>query len=109
MFKRIARNGGALFYEFDGEIVAISLINPRYGILNALNVSPTHREHGLGSAILNFLIPNFVRAIESKVSWFEKRGYRKIGKLKKGVSLNTQVMARSALFELAGNLRKAWV
>lgn len=103
-----ANNGGALFYELDGEAVAVSLINPHYGILLALNVRPEHRGHGLGEAILNFLVPNFARVVENKVPWFEKRGYRKIGSLKRGISLNTQLMARSALFDLAGNLRKAW-
>jgi GNAT superfamily N-acetyltransferase len=103
-----ATNGGALFYELDGFAVAVSLINPHYGILLALNVRPEHRSHGLGAAIVNFLVPNFVRAIESKVEWFERLGYKRIGKLKRGISLNTQLMARAALFSLAGNLRKAW-
>jgi hypothetical protein len=57
---------------------------------------------------VRFLIPNFVRAIEDKVPWFEWLGYRRIGKMKRGISLNTQVLARAALFDLAGNLRKAW-
>lgn len=105
---RNANNGGALFYELDGAAVAVSLINPHYGILLALNVRPEHRGHGLGDAIVKFLVPNFVRAIESKVEWFERRGYKRIGKLKRGISLNTQLMARAALFSLAGNLRKAW-
>ncbi len=103
-----ATNGGALFYELDGEAVAVSLINPHYGILLALNVRPEHRGHGLGDAILKYLVPNFARVVENKIEWFEKRGYRRIGKLKCGISLKTQVMARSALFSLAGNLRKAW-
>jgi hypothetical protein len=76
--------------------------------LLALNVIPSHRGHGLGAAIVRFLIPNFVRAIETKVKWFEKLGYKRIGKMKKGISLNTQVLARAALFDLAGNLQKAW-
>lgn len=103
-----ARNGGALFYDFHGAPVAVSLINPRYGILLALNVRPEHRAHGLGAAIVNFLMPNFVRALESKVPWFEKLGYVSVGKLKRGIRLNTQVMARGALFTLAGRLAQAW-
>ena len=105
---RNASQGGAIFYEFAGQRIAVSLVNPRYGILLALNVHPSHRGHGLGAAIVRFLIPNFVRAIESKCEWFESLGYRRIGKMKRGISLNTQVMARVALFDLAGNLRKAW-
>ncbi len=107
-FHKNAKNGGALFYELDGAAVAVSLINPHLGILLALNVRTEHRAHGLGAAIVNFLMPNFVRALESKVPWFEKLGYRSVGKLKRGVTLNTQVMARAALFDLAGKLAQAW-
>lgn len=107
-FTRNSTNGGALFYELDGEAVAVSLINPHYGILLALNVSEAHRGHGLGGAIVNFLVPNFVRALEDKAAWFEARGYRRISTIKRGIRLNTQLMARSALFTLAGKLRKAW-
>lgn len=106
--KRNATNGGALFYELDGAAIAVSLVNPHLGILLALNVLPAHRAHGLGAAILSFLVPNFARVVESKIEWFERRGYKRIGKLKQGITLNTQVMARAALFSLAGNLRKAW-
>lgn len=101
-------NGGALFFSCGGEIVAVSLINPHHGILLAMNVAPKHRGHGLGSAILNFLMPNFARVIESKVEWFAKRGYKPIGALRKGIRLNTQVMARAALFELAGKISAAF-
>lgn len=107
-FERNAANGGALFYLFGGEIAAVSLINPHYGILLALNVRPAHRSHGLGGAVVRFLVPNFVRALEDKVPWFERRGYRCVGKLKKGISLNTQLMVREALFTLAGKITKAW-
>lgn len=103
-----ALNGGALFYDWNGAPIAVSLINPHYGILLALNVVPTHRAHGLGRAIVQFLMPNFIRAIESKVTYFERLGYRAVGKLKRGISLNTQLMARAALFSLAGKLAKAW-
>jgi GNAT superfamily N-acetyltransferase len=105
---RNANNGGALFYELDGQVVAVSLINPHYGILLTLNVCPEHRSHGLGAAILQFLMPNFARVVENKIEWFERRGYKRIGSLKRGISLNTQLMARNALFDLAGNLRRAW-
>lgn len=107
-FERNAMNGGALLYRLSGETVAASLINPHLGVLLALNVVPAHRSHGLGSAIVAFLVPNFVRAIESKVEYFKRQGYRPVGSLKRGVSLNTQVMAREALFSLAGRLRRMW-
>lgn len=107
-FGRNANNGGALLYEFDGEIVAVSLINPRLGILLALNVIQVHRQHGMGAAIIKYLMPNFARVIESKVSWFEKQGYVPIGDLKQGISLKTQVMIRKNLLSLAKNLKKVW-
>ncbi len=103
-----ANNGGALLWIFNLEIVAVSLINPNKGILLAMNVHPDHRSHGLGSAMLQFLKPNFVRAIEDRVPWFVARGYRAIGKLKQGRSLKTQVLARDALFGLAGKLQAAF-
>jgi GNAT superfamily N-acetyltransferase len=106
--QKNAENGGALFYSHGGAPVAVSLINPHLGILLALNVIPAHRSHGLGRAIMKFLMPNFARVIESKVPWFESQGYRKIGSLKKGQALNTQIMARGALFTLAGKLQKVW-
>ena len=109
LFERNARNGGALFYRFDTtNNVAVSLINARSGILIALNVVPQHRGHGLGGAILRFLVPNFARVVESKVPWFEANGYRAIGKLKQGISLRTQVMARAELFGLAGKIKAAF-
>lgn len=104
-FERNSQNGGALLYCVQGKAVAVSMINPHYGILLALNVHPDHRSHGLGAAIVSFLMPNFARVVEKRVEWFEKQGYVKIGKLKKGVSLNTQIMARAQLFKLAGRLR----
>jgi GNAT superfamily N-acetyltransferase len=106
--QRNANNGGALFYIFENKIIAVSLINPHYGILLVLNVIPEHRGHGLGEAILNFLMPNFIRAIDYKISYFEKRGYRKIGDPKQGRRFKTQIMARTNLFSLCGKLNKIW-
>ncbi len=106
VFCRNAKNGGALLYYFSGELAGVSLINPHHGILLALNVHPAHRGHGLGRAIVNFLMPNFARVVEGKVGWFEGQGYVRVGKMKEGRRLNTQVMARGALFELAGRVRK---
>lgn len=95
-------------WYLDEILIGVSMMNPHFGTLTALNVHPDHRGHGLGAAMVKFLVPNFVRAVEDKVMFFEKLGYRRIGNLKKGISLNTQVMTREALFHLAGNLRKAW-
>lgn len=107
-FERYATNGGALLYYHREKIVAASLINPRMSVLIALNVHPEHRSHGLGSAIIRFLMPNFARVLESRISFFEKLGYVKIGSLKKGISLNTQIMANEKLFHLSGRLKNLW-
>lgn len=40
--------------------------------------------------------------------WFERLGYRRIGELKTGIALKTQIMVRGELIDLAGKLRKAW-
>jgi GNAT superfamily N-acetyltransferase len=104
-FANASANGGALIYHFEGEPVAVSLINPHYGVLLALNVDPAHRSHGLGRAIMNFLVPNFARVIENKVKWFESLGFVKLGKPKKGISLKTQIMVRARLLKLAGRLK----
>ncbi len=107
-FGSNAINGGALFYELDQKIIAVSLINPHYGILLALNVVPENRRQGIGEFIVRFLMPNFIRALSTRIEWFEKLGYRKIGSPKKGVLLETQIMAREALFHLAGKLNRVW-
>jgi len=70
-----------------------------------MNVHPDHRGHGLGGALVKFLMPNFARVVGSKVAWFCARGYRAIGDPKKGQSLSTQLMARDSLFALAGRLK----
>ena len=103
---RYADNGGALFFEFKNEVIAVSLINPSCGVLMALNVTPAHRSHGLGRAIVNYLVPNFARVIESRVGFFESLGYVKIGKPKPGQALKTNIMVRKALFGLAGRLQR---
>lgn len=94
-----------MMYQYQNESVAVSLINPHYGILLVLNVHPNHRSHGLGRAIMNFLIPNFARVIETKIKWFESCGYIGIGELKQGLRYKTQIMARKELFTLAGRIK----
>jgi GNAT superfamily N-acetyltransferase len=105
IFYNKAKNGGCLLFKFKDEITAVSIINPHYGCLLVLNVIPRHRGHGLGRAIVNFLMPNFARVVEHKVDWFKNCGYIPIGKMKKGVSLKTQIMARKELFTLAGRIK----
>lgn len=103
-FQSNAENGGGLLYRWNGSFVAVSLINPKYGVLLALNVHPAHRGHGLGAAVLDFLKPNFARVIDWKTDWFGKCGYQKIGKPKRGITHLTHIMVRRDLIGLVGKL-----
>ena len=73
-----------------------------------LNVEPHHRSHGLGTAILKYVQANFARVLESAVPFFERNGYICVGALKRGNSLNTQVMIKSSLIPLAGRIAKLY-
>lgn len=102
---RAARDGGLLFYTLGDQDVAVTVTNARNSTLLALNVDPAHREHGLGAAIVSYLRPNFVRAIDFRVDWFETQNYLSIGEPKVGRRFKTQVMVRAELRELAGRVR----
>lgn len=105
MFERYAMNGGAIrFVSEDGACVAVVLINPRNSCLQALNVSPRFRGSGIGSEIMDYLIPNWVRAIDSKKEWFQRLGYKQVGQPKQGRQLKTWIMVREKLITLAGNI-----
>ena len=106
MIRSAARNGGMCFAMFSGQIVAVALVNPRCSQLNVLNVMPEHRGHGIGKAFVNYLACNFARVLDDKIPFFESCGYIKIGKMKQGRTLRTQIMARENLFQLAGRMNK---
>jgi hypothetical protein len=99
------RNGGCTIFRFAGEDIGVSVVNPMKNVMLVLNVDPRHRSHGLGSAILRYCVPNFARVLETAVPFFERNGYAKIGNLKRGNALNTQIMVKSSLIPLAGRLR----
>lgn len=71
-----------------------------------LNVHPDHRSHGLGSAVLAYLQCNFARVVESAVPFFERNGYTSIGVMKQGNRLNTQIMIKQSLMNLAGRVSR---
>ena len=105
MVRRSARNGGLIFFDFHSERLAVAVINAHHNILLVLNVIPEHRSHGLGTAIMQYLQVNWVRAIESAVPFFEHLGYIKIGEPKQGRQFITWLMVRKDLIELSGRLR----
>lgn len=91
-------------FAADDMDVACAVVNPKTNTLLVLNIVPEHRSHGLGSALLRFLQCNFARVVETAVPFFERNGYSKVGALKRGNSLNTQVMVKSSLIPLAGRM-----
>lgn len=101
---RWAVQGGLAFATWEDTDAAVVILNPRNSTLMALNVPPAHRGHGLGRALLAYARPNFARVIEAKVPWFTACGYTPIGNLKQGRSLNTQIMVRAELIDLAGRV-----
>ena len=103
--RRNAKQGGLIFAVVGGIDAAVAIIGIRNGTLLVLNVHPNYRSAGLGSAFLQFLMPNFARVLESAVPWFEKNGYASLGKLKQGRSLRTQIMVRGVLLDIAGRLQ----
>lgn len=106
--SRQAKQGGLLFAQVDGQDAAVAVINIHLGSLTVLCVIPDHRKRGLGSAFLKYLSPNFARVVESAVPWFEKNGYERVGKMKEGRTLKTQVMVRKELMTLAGRVKRVF-
>jgi hypothetical protein len=102
---RAAQDGGLLFYMVDDEDVAVTVVNARNSTFLAFSIVPEHQSHGLGTAICQYLRPNFVRVITDRVPWFEARGYLSIGEPKIGRKFKTQIMVRAELRELAGRVR----
>ena len=103
---RCATNGGLLFFFVDEQDAAVACVNTRRGVLLVLNVLPKYRRAGVGEFALNYIRPNFIRAIESAVPYFELRGYLRIGEYKQGIKFRTAVLVRQGLPELAGRLRQ---
>jgi GNAT superfamily N-acetyltransferase len=100
-----AQDGGLLFYTLDDQDVAVTVVNARNSTFIAFSIIPAHQSHGLGTAIVEYLRPNFVRVITEKVPWFEQRGYLSIGEPKIGRKFKTQIMVRMELRDLAGRVR----
>lgn len=102
------RNGGCTIFRFAGEDIGVAIVNPMKNVLLVLNVAPHHRSHGLGTAILHYVQANFARVLEAAVPFFKRNGYTCVGSLKRGNSLNTQLMIKSKLIPLAGRLSEIY-
>lgn len=103
--SRWADQGGLLFFVHNGSDVAVAMISPRTNTLMVLNVHPAHRSHGLGAKIIDYVMPNFARVIESAVPWFEHQGYIGLGEWKMGRKFRTRIMVSGSLHELAGRVK----
>lgn len=108
MVIRKASNGGLWFYCLGGVDVAVTVVNPRLGVLLVLNVHPEHRSHGLGRSIIRLLRPPWVRALVSVTPWFEGLGYVRVGERKRGHRLETDLLVQGDLLHLAGRLRRVF-
>lgn len=55
---------------------------------------------------MGYLAPNWVRAVENAVPYFERLGFVMVGQLKQGRTLRMQILVRGSLISLAGRLRE---
>ena len=101
---KLATNGGLIFFTRDGVDVGLVIVNVRTSTLIVMAVVRDEQNSGLGTAMLRYAKPNWIRAVESAVAFFEARGYVSIGDWKQGRSLRTRILARVGLFDLAGRM-----
>ncbi len=104
--ERAALQGGLIFAVTAEGDAAVALISTRRGVLQALNVHPAWRSHGLGTWFLAFLKPNFARVVEHAEPWFERQGYVPCGDWHQGRRLRTRLMIRAGLMEVAGRVHR---
>jgi hypothetical protein len=107
LIERCATNGGLLFFRINSDDVGVAAVNVRRSVLLVMNILPAYRSMGLGMVMLDYIKPNFIRAVESAVPWFEQRGYKSIGAWKQGRKLRTRVLVRENIINLAGRLRRS--
>lgn len=101
-----ARNGGLIIFTYQNKDVGVAMMNTRVNCLLVLNVIPEHRSHGLGTAIIRYTTPTWVRAIDSAKPYFEKLGFTSVGDQKQGRRFMTQIMVKSTLLSLGGRVTR---
>lgn len=107
-FETNAREGGAVVLTDTNKRVdvAAALMKTRTHTLMALSVIKSYQGMGIGGLLIDYMMPHWVRALESKIGYFEKLGYVSVGEMKIGRSLNTQIMVRSNLLLVAGRVSR---
>lgn len=106
MIIRNAERGGVYEIIYKNESIAVIIYNTHLSILYTLCIAPTHRNHNLGSRIINYFKFWYIRALESSTLFFEKLGYMKISTPKQGRKYVTWIMVRKDLLNLVGRFSK---
>lgn len=93
-YFRCATSGHAILAVEDGADLGVALVEK--GKLGALSVVPEARSRGVGAALVVHARPNFVSAIEDRVGFFERLGYKRVGPAAPGKNgkLAVQLMER---------------
>lgn len=106
-FKQLSNDGGAIVWVLVDDTsqreVAVSLVDVRRSCLIALSVAEPGA--GLGARVMEYLRPNWARVVSSKVEWFERRGFKCVGRPIKSRALMTQIMVRDYLKALGSRVR----
>lgn len=106
-FQNNSNDGGAIVWVLMDETsqrdVAASLVDVKRSCLIALSVAEPGM--GLGAKIMEYLRPNWARVISTKVEWFERRGFKCVGRPMKSRALTTQIMVRNDLKSLGSRVR----
>jgi GNAT superfamily N-acetyltransferase len=84
MFWRCATTGGATVAVLEGKDVGVSLVAGKK--LLVLSVIQSAQRCGIGRRLLAHARPAWVSAIQSRVPWFEARGYVCVGAPKVGMN-----------------------
>ena len=97
LFYRCATTGKACVAVLDGKDVGVALIVKER--LQALSVAVAAQGSGVGQALMRRLQPRWVNAIEERVGFFERLGYKRFGSPKIGQNGKhaTQLMERGEM------------
>lgn len=106
MVARNALNGGLWFATTGRSDAAVALVDPKYSTLLVLNVRPQLRGMRIGEYLVRYLVPNYVRALESAEGFFVRLGYVRVGEPMMGRRLTTVILVRDDLLRLAGRVRR---
>lgn len=106
-FRQLSNDGGAIIWvamdDTTQRDVAASLVDVKRSCLIALSVAEPGA--GIGAKVMEYLRPNWARVVSTKVEWFERRGFKCVGRPMKSRALTTQIMVRNDLKSLGSRVR----